>query len=213
MMNANRNMKLGRLHQLAKEQALDEDAYRDKLQLITGKRSAKELSDDELDTAITAFTTSHVKQNANFPHTAKVKALWIALWNLAAIESGTDAALDAFVERQTGRQRLSFLTPADANSVTEALKAIGERNGFVVPKDDAGGIKARQALLVAQWAKLTELGQTSVPGEWGLDGWISHKFIPCRGTHRNANAEQADKAARALGNWLRRTKAKKAKAA
>ncbi|MGA7673524.1 MAG: phage protein GemA/Gp16 family protein [Rhizomicrobium sp.] len=200
--NSTRNLKLGKLHKLAKEAGLGEDAYRDKLELVTGARSARDLSDADLDKAISSF---HVKQNVNHPHTSKVKALWIACWNLGAVENGRDVALDAFVRRQTGKERLAFLTPGEANKVTEALKAIAERDGFVVPPNDAGGIFARRALLKAQWEKLAKLGAVKNAHHWALDGYVSHRFIPCHGSVINLNREQLDTAARVLGNWIRKT--------
>src|SRR4051794_16128230 len=98
--------------------------------------SARDLNNDQLNRAIDLF---HVKRASPLPAHAKLaKALWIALSNLGAIDR-SDAALDAFVERQTGKQRLLFVTAAESNSITEALKAMCVREGFEVmgdPKKD-----------------------------------------------------------------------------
>src|SRR6185312_10298869 len=118
------------------------------------KRSSKDLTDDELDRVLATF---HVKQKANHSYTAKVKALWIALWNLGALEAGDDRALDAFVNRQTGKDRLGFITSAESNTITEALKAMCAREGFAIPANDPGGLEARKALLRAQWQKLATI--------------------------------------------------------
>lgn len=198
-MSTGRNAKLRRLHALAREQGLDDDAYRDLLERATGKRSAKELTDSGLDHALEMF---HVKQTAAHPHIGKVKALFIAAYNLGAFESGTDAALDGFVKRQTGKERLTWLTPTEANAVTEALKAICAREGFVVPPGD--GLEARKELLRAQWKKLGDLGQTMVKNDFGLDGWVSRAIAGRRESHTSLKRHQLDEANVKLGRWIRR---------
>jgi hypothetical protein len=192
-----------KLHALARNAGLDDDAYRDKLEAATGKRSAKDLTDAELDRALEMF---HVKHSATHPHTAKAKALWIAAWNLGLLESGDDRALDAFAKRQTGTDRLAWLTPADANSVTEALKAMCARSGFVVPAD---GLEARKTLLRAQWKRLGDLGQTAVKDDWGLDGWVSKAVAGRKESHTTLKRHQLDQAAILLGRWIRRAQGAK----
>lgn len=195
--NSSRLLGLRKLHVMAREAGLDDDAYRDRLERITGRRSAKELTDDELQRALSQF---HVKPAAH-PHTAKCKALFIAAFNLGLFENGSDRALDTFALRQTGKERLAWLTPADANKVTEALKAILARAGFVPPDD---GMEARRELLRVQWNVLTVYGQAKVPGDWGLDGWISHRIVPRADTVANLKRHELDQAAIQLGRWIRR---------
>jgi hypothetical protein len=148
-----RKAMLRALHVQKNKLGLDDDAYRAKLRLHFGRSSAAELSDRELQKAVELF---HLKGAAH-PHTKKVLALFIALYNLGAVDHGTDAALDAFVQRQTGKPRLAFITPEEARSVTEALKAIGARHGFEPPSDDPGGMEARRALIEAQVRRFADL--------------------------------------------------------
>jgi len=204
--NNTRNLKLRKLHVLARDQGLSEDEYRDRLERITGKRSAKDCDDAELDKVLASF---HVKQ-ANNAHTAKAKALFIAAFNLGLFENGTDHALDRFVERQTRCVKLAWLTPTDANKVTEALKAMCARAGFVPPDD---GIEARRALLRAQWALLGTLGQTRVQHEWGLDGWISHRIVPRKDVVDSLKRHELDQAAIQLGRWIRSVQAPRSSSA
>lgn len=207
---SSRNSMIGRLHQLAKQQGLDEDTYRAKLEQVTGQRSAAKLNDTDLARAIDAFD---VKPTEN-PHHAKIKALFIACWNLGALESGTDAALDAFVKRQTGKARLAFVTPGEGASVTEALKDILKRNGFAIPASDPGGMEARRQLLIAQWTKLHELGAVRVGHPWALDKYVSApRYLTCAGSIINMKRHQLDKCARDLGAWIRRVQSQKAKVA
>lgn len=54
----------------------------------------------------------------------KLQALWIACWNLGIVDNRDDAALTAFVKRQTGLDAVRFVAHADdATAAIEALKA------------------------------------------------------------------------------------------
>jgi hypothetical protein len=156
------------------------------------------LDDVSLVKAVRGF---HMKRKASRSYTGKAKALFIAAYNLGGLENGTDAALDAFVKRQTGKERLAFLTAAEANSVSEALKAICERHGFVPLKD---GHEARIALVEAQWARLAALGQLHIPGPDALANYISKKYLSCHGSGRNLTDAQLDDCAKAFGRWIRK---------
>ncbi|HEX7820663.1 MAG TPA: regulatory protein GemA [Sphingobium sp.] len=67
------------------------------------------------------------------PHIGKAKALWWSLFWLGAIDDPSDAAINAFVRRQTGMSALRFLDHRKAASVIEALKAWADRAGVVWP--------------------------------------------------------------------------------
>lgn len=202
-----RKAKLGTLHALKRGAALDDDTYRDKLHAVTGQRSAKDCSDAQLDKAIAAFqpkaSVFHGNQNANNAYTRKLVALYLAAANLGAFDSVTDAAIAAFVKRQTGKEALRFLTPGEANSVSEALKAMCERHGFIVPSGDEGGIEARRALLRAQWKRLGELGQV-MKAEDALGAWLSRAVLGFRGSEQHLTPEQADQVAKRFGRWIRK---------
>lgn len=199
--NSTRPLKIKALHVKKNAAGMDDETYRAKLEVMTGKRSAKDLSDDELDRVLASF---HVKQKANYSYTSKVKALWIALWNLGALEAGDDRALDAFVKRQTGKERLGFITSANSNLITEALKAMCAREDFEIPANDAGGLEARRALLRAQWKKLAAIGAVRIGSVDALDVFVSHRFVAHRTSIGNLNRQQLDQAAIALGKWLRK---------
>jgi hypothetical protein len=195
------------LHARLREAGVDDASYRDRLEREFNVRSAKDLDDKQLARAAQMFP---VKQKANFPHTRKVKALWIALANLGAADP-QDTALDAFVMRQTGKQKLAFITPAEANSVTEALKDMLAREGFV-PRGDA--CKVRNLLLEAQWKKLHALGAVYIDSNAALWAWLDKRYGGGRcGGHQDMTEEQLDEAAKALGRWIREKQKQKAGAA
>ena len=71
------------------------------------------------------------KSPAKATQLSKVWALWLALGRAGGISNTSRAALEAFVKRQTGLDRLEWLntTPREANKVIEALKAMQRRHG------------------------------------------------------------------------------------
>lgn len=72
------------------------------------------------------------KQRLTGKYAKKLQALWIAAWNLGLVENRDDAALVAFVKRQTGLDQVRFLHHAeDARKVIEALKDWMEREANV----------------------------------------------------------------------------------
>ncbi len=129
---------------------------------------------------------------ARSPHSAKVKALWWTChWlGLNLADDPSDAALDAFVKRQTGLDSLRFLNHLNAPSVIEALKDIATRDGGVIwPRRGANdAIDDRRAVIQAIWNRLFELGKVSgksaydylrlhsadVSSERGLDNCIRY---------------------------------------
>ncbi len=206
-----RNELLGSVHRAAKLAGLDQDTYRDKLEQITGKRSAKDCTDAELSLVLNNF---HVKRpRAEHSHHTKIKALFIAAYNLGLFASGTDAALDAFVARQTGKLRLSFVTPAEAGGCVEALKAMLARKGCAVPNTDDRGMTARRELLKAQWAELYRLSAVTTDYPSALWHYVGRVLgINCTGLEQ-LDARQLDTMARRLGGWIRRRKAERSIAA
>jgi len=134
---------------IAKNQlGLDDDTYRAKLENITGKRSTKDMTEDERQLVLTVLRNDGFKpvQNARRPdgrlrlsgkYARKLQALWIGGWNLGVFRNREDAALEAFVIGQTGLSAERFLYQAeDARKVIEALKKWMERDGGVDWSDD-----------------------------------------------------------------------------
>jgi hypothetical protein len=139
--------------------------------------------------------------------------------NLGAVERSDDTALDAFVERQTGKQRLLFLTAAESNSVTEALKAMCAREGFEVkgdPKEGSGAAALRDLEKDGSDPRSTVPGDTHLSNghPWALDAYVSRKYGITSGAVCHLTVEQLDDCAREfgrrIGNALRLQKAKAA---
>jgi hypothetical protein len=92
----------------------------------------------------------------------KIRALWIALYNLGAVQDRRDSAITAFVKGQVAIDRVRFVHRAsDANAIIEALKAIAARHGvdWSVKRGDPPWRKAHgYHIAVAQWAKINPQG-------------------------------------------------------
>lgn len=133
-----------------KKLGLDDDTYRLKLQNLTGKTSTKDMTEAERQKVLVSLRSNLPKPVA-FRHDGrdgkhrlsgkylpKMRALWIACYNLGIIDDRRDAALEAFA---MGRQlpQISDMRfvhkPEDGASVIEALKGMLVRYG-VVWKDE-----------------------------------------------------------------------------
>lgn len=125
---------LAAIHVAKKQLGLDEDTYRGKLRIITGKTSAKEMTEDERQRVLTVFRNDGFttatgqrrpdgRQKLTGKFAKKLQALWIAGYNLGIVRDRDDAALIAFVKRQSGVDHVRFLHDAgDARRAIEALK-------------------------------------------------------------------------------------------
>lgn len=130
------------IHVAKRDLGLDDDTYRAKLANITGKSSVKDMTEAERQKVLTVFRSEGFKPKAerrpdgrlklSGRYAGKLQALWIAGWNLGIFENRDDAALEAFVKRQTGLDAVRFCRdPEDARKAIEALKAILARDGGV----------------------------------------------------------------------------------
>lgn len=166
---------LAAIHVGKKQLALDDDTYRALLERVTGKRSSKDMTPAELaavledmrrlgfDPAPLAAGGRSPARRATGRYAAKLQALWIAAWNLGVVRNRDDAAMLAFVERQTGIAHTRFLGNAeDAKKAIEALKKWLAREGQVdwsPRKGAADHVNLPQyRIATAQWMKLIALG-------------------------------------------------------
>jgi phage gp16-like protein len=117
---------LSKVHIARKELALAEDSYRAILKRITGHESSADCADAQLDAVLAEFARLGWRPKTRrpasaVPHVRKIWALWTAL--KPRLADGSEAALRAFVRRQTGIDRPEWLDAARANKVIEGLKA------------------------------------------------------------------------------------------
>lgn len=117
---------LATIHIAKKQLGLDDDTYRAVALRITGKSSAREMSEGERGRLLEEFRRQGFnpeKQGLQGRFAGKLQALWIDGYNLGVIDDRRDTALLAFVKRQTKIDHTRFLVDAtEAAKVVEALK-------------------------------------------------------------------------------------------
>lgn len=210
-----RRAMLAKVHLAKKQIGLDEDDYRQILLEETGRASAGDCTEGELERALRRFEALGFKplpkagaqpsqRPAQHPVARKARALWISLYHLGAVRSPDEKALEAFAKRQLGCERLVWANQSHGYRLIEALKAMAERHGW--SQVDANGNawsvpKLKERLCEAIVAKLKEAGE--IPADWTLD---IAAFRLC-GIEPGANgpitAEGYDNIAHALGRKLR----------
>ncbi|WP_431281638.1 regulatory protein GemA [Humitalea sp. 24SJ18S-53] len=131
-----RRARLAQLHLAAKALRLDEDAYRDVLERVTGSRSAATLGLPALDKVVTEFKRLGFKPApprgarpaSHKPQVRMIRAIWRDL--SAHVEDVSEEALRAFCRRQSktkahpdGIDAPEFLDSVQANRVIEGLRA------------------------------------------------------------------------------------------
>lgn len=207
-----------------KDLGVEEDSYRDLLAARYGHRSATKLSLGDLEDLIDYFKDQGWKPVSKAPARAgsrkmartgearKARAVWISLYHLGVVKDPSEAALAAFVERQSGVQALEWVK--NWHPIIEALKGWAERDGGVIwepyrphgPKGPYSLDKPRCRVIEAQWQILVTANQAA---HWGLNGYA------CRivGYHNDntilsfSDAE-CDRVIEALGSKVRDVKAR-----
>lgn len=210
--SSHRRSMLAKIHLAKKQLVLAEDDYRQIMLDETGRRSAGDCTEAELERALKRFQSlgfkplprSGAPRPAQHPVARKARALWISLYHLGAVRSPDEKALEAFARRQLGCERLVWAKQSDGYKLIEALKAMAAKHGW--PQTDVNGnawtvMKLKERLCEAILAKLAAAGE--VPADWNLD---IAAFRLC-GIEPGANgpitAEGYDRIAHALGKKLR----------
>lgn len=209
-----RRAMLAKIHVAKKQLQLDEDDYRQILLDETGRSSAGDCTEAELERALKRFEAKGFKplpkagpaanRPAQHPVARKARAMWISLYHLGAVESPNEKALESFARRQLKCDRLVWADQRQGYKLIEALKAMAARAGW--DQVDANGnawtvLKLKERLCEAIVARLKDAGE--IPADWTLD---IAAFRLC-GIEPGANgpitAEGYDAIASALGKKLR----------
>ena len=141
-----RRAMLGKIHVAKKQLKLSQENYEAVILRLTGgaTASAGDLTEKQMDALLAEFErlgfrplvarkghgTRSSQRPADHPSAKKARAMWISLWNLGAVESATEASLEAFARRQLGVAQLQWADQAKAYKLIEALKAMAERAGW-----------------------------------------------------------------------------------
>lgn len=121
------------IHVGLKQLGITEDDKRALYMRVTGKSTLTVMTSAELDKIVqelrrlgfnSTSKRANGKRRLSGKFAKKLQALWISAYNLGIVRLRDDAALEAFVTRQTGISAERFLHNADdARKVVEALKA------------------------------------------------------------------------------------------
>jgi phage gp16-like protein len=209
----------------------DDDAWRDFLHGVTGKRHLTKMDGREHGRVIDELQRRGAKKKggaragrraqADGAVARKIRALWLSLWNLGALSDPSEDALAAFVKRQAKVDDLRFLSASSADVVIEALKKWCEREGFDQPtREDVAnitrwrngtkfgpgdfGIAAKVNLIRAQWRALENAGAFNTGAMARLQTFLQ-KNAGVMAPHFLTPAK-ADQVIERLGNWLRRAR-------
>lgn len=130
---------LATIHIGLKQLGIVEDDARDLYERLTGERSLRAMRPNQHQALIDELVrlgfkpvSKGTRKRLTGKYAPKLQALWIAGHNLGLIRNRDDAALLAFVKRQTGIDHTQFLYYLeDASKAIEALKAWLARDGGV----------------------------------------------------------------------------------
>jgi phage gp16-like protein len=210
---SHRRAMLAKIHLAKKSLQLDEDDYRNILMQETGRGSAADCTEAELERVIGRFQALGWKplpkaggstRPAQHPMARKARALWISLYHLGEVRSPNEKALEAFAKRQLGCEKLVWAKQSDGYKLIEALKAMATKAGW--PQVDANGnawtvLRLKENLCEAILLKLKAAGVAR--SDWDLN---TAAFRLCGiepGADGPVTAEGYDRIAHALGKQLR----------
>lgn len=214
------------IHVLKTKAGMDEETYRDFLFKEAGVRSSSDLSVTQSGRVIERLREltgegagpRGAVPGLDGPIGRKLRALWIAGFDLGIIQNRTDKSMLAYLEKQTGVSHVNFLAePRAGTSAIEGLKSWLARTGNVEwPKDSTDVIGAKRAVLNAQWMRLIELGAVKRLTEkaplHGLEDY-AFKVVPAFRRWDGMEPQHYDQVQNALGRKMRATMAMKAGAA
>ena len=165
----NRNLMIKKIKTAQKHFGMEDAVYRDFLYSVVKRRSCTQCSDYQLAQIINAFELQGFRNTGNSrasraegKYASILKAVWLSGWNLGVVRSRDDAAMIAFVQRQTGVSHTRFLTDGrDARKAIEGMKRwIARESSLEWP--GKGSREAKKAVVRAQWRRLFTLGKTPV---------------------------------------------------
>jgi phage gp16-like protein len=214
-----RRVMIAKVHVAKKELGLLDDDYRAMLIRVTGKPSSAQCSPAELRALLDEMKAKGFKAKpatgrrggaaaaADHPVARKARALWVSLHHLGAIANPSEQALEAFARRQLKVAKLQWADQAQGYKLIEALKAIGERNGWSFKSTWNDGrqpsVKVLKVRLVERLQQLlTDAGIAPVSWTlrqlaWHLAGMEREGPVPFW------SESDLDLLARALGDKLR----------
>lgn len=141
------------------------------------------------------------------PWVSKLRALWRSAYWLGVVRNNGDAALAAWIVRQTGYGSARWATPGDSDRLIDAMKSWMAREVGVdwSPYDGRGKMgRPKQfpaaRVLEALWRRLHEYGEIPDGSPETLAAWV-RGFRRSPGDYVELNVRTQNKLIRELGRW------------
>jgi hypothetical protein len=198
----------------------EDDAWRQFLSAQTGLNSLRAMDGGMLDRVLDALHAKgrsaagsgaataarpigHRKHDPR-PQARMALGLWIELSRAGVVHDRTDAGLDAFCKRTTGRDALRWCDAAQLGQVVEALKAMrGRASADLPPAEPRDGETEAQAQVRALWDALRHSGAMRTGANANLDTWLLRCGYGVRHVHLLSTDQAAEAVAR-LAAWWRK---------
>ncbi|ECU9383706.1 regulatory protein GemA [Salmonella enterica subsp. enterica serovar Newport] len=121
------------IHVAKGELGIDTDTYRQMLLSITGVTSTSSMNPGQLNKVLNAMKRQGFQVKparkartqrplVDTPQVKKLRALWLEMYSSGIVRDSGEAALQAWVKRETGVDRLQWLEPEQASRCIESLK-------------------------------------------------------------------------------------------
>lgn len=191
---------------------IDDGTYRDLLEARYGKRSRTRLGNAQLVDLIEYFVEMGFKPSApargrhgahrplSTPSEDRAPLIGKIMAQLGDRPVAYAEGILKHMYGDGAPSRLEWANPPQLRKVVAALAYDAKRKAALAEK---------RAEVLAIWHRLGHLGVLSNPSDFGLNGWISHRIVPRDDALENLTSADLDKAARLLGDWLRREQEKR----
>jgi phage gp16-like protein len=121
---------LAKIHIGKNQLGLSDEDYRHILEEVTGLRSCRTMNLTQLTLVLNTFKDMGFKVKfepegkGKLRKTVqnKIRALWLELHRIGAVQDERDKAMNAWVERQVGVSRIEWLLPKQAQTIIESQK-------------------------------------------------------------------------------------------
>ena len=210
---------------IARALGLDERVRRGLQPRITGQASCRDMNTADLRAVMAAIDRRagarigrRPRPNHHHlpdgPHRNKLWALWQLGWHLGIVDDPGEAALIAFISRQTGLNAARWaLDERETAEAVARLKAWLTRKGGLVwpPYAKAQGERiynSRAQVIEAQWHTLAGLGVVRIDNPGALASYAArHAGIGHKISHTDLSDNQADTLIWHLARRIRKAKA------
>lgn len=184
------------IHVARREAGLDDETYQAKLQAATGKRSCRDMTLLELETALGAFRDSGFKRKTKRASerqrsaiVGKIRAVWTEMHAAGFIKCDSEAALDRYVARMTaklnggdGVAKAAWLTDALASKVLESLKKWHKREIIEAIARIRDRLKISAGDKAPQWYVMLGINEPLIQGYEPLKRLFNDLQIQFRGS-------------------------------